>query len=208
VLGGRGATGAHPADKATTTFANNDGWHDDVSDGPVRATVAIGDRTFEAEPGYVVVTPPNFAPGLFGVLTMDDVAREAFYSAGYCTPPVRPSFANDIWPAFDRLTGNQWVNHGVFLLHGRGSPLDARDPTVVTRLADASDAARPFREAVFKLFRERETYVYTPAALPSFYGDGVDYGFPPVPPAAFDASADLIQAAAEQKRNEQGGKRL
>lgn len=192
VLGGRGATGASPADKPTTTFANNDGWHDDVSDGPVRATVTIGDRPFEAEPGYVVVTPPNFGPGLFGVLTMDDVAREAFYAAGYCTPPSRPSFANDIWPVFDRLTGNQWVNHGVFLLHGTGSPLDARDPAVVQRLADASDAARPFREAVCKLFRDPEAHVYAAAALPPFYGDGVDYGFdPPFPPSAFDASADL-----------------
>jgi hypothetical protein len=203
VLGGRGATGAHPTDKATTTFANNDGWHDDISDGPVRATVTIGDRTFEAEPGYVVVTPPNYGPGLFGVLTMDDVVREAFYAAGYCTPPDRPSFTADIWPVFDRLTGNQWVNHGVFLLHGRGSPLDARDPAVVRRLADASGEARPFREAVFKLFRDPETYIYTPAALPSFYGDGVDYGFPPVPPRAFDASADLTLTPTLQRMMKQ-----
>jgi hypothetical protein len=199
VLGGCGATGAHPADKATTTFANNDGWHDDISDGPVRATVTVGDRKFEAEPGYVVVTPPNFGPGLFGVLTMDDVAREAFYAAGYCKPPDRPSFTGDIWPVFDRLTGNQWVNHGVFLLHGRGSPLDARDVAVVQRLADDSDAGRPFREAVFKLFRNPDTYIYTPSALPSFYGDGVDYGFPPVPPSDFDASADLALTPTLQR---------
>jgi hypothetical protein len=193
VLGGRGATGAHPAEKMTTTFANNDGWHDDISDGPVRATVTIGNRTFEAEPGYVVVTPPNFGPGLFGVLTMDDVAREAFYAAGFCSPPDRPSFTDDIWPVFDRLTGNQWVNHGVFVLHGKGSPLDARDVPGVKRLADASDAARPFREAVFKLFRDPDVYEYAPAALPSFYGDGVDYGFsPPFSPGSFDVTAGLM----------------
>lgn len=191
VLGGRGSTGAHPADKATTTFANNDGWHDDVADGPVRATVAIGERTLEAEPGYVVVTPPNFGPGLFGGLTMDDVAREAFYAAGFLAPPDRPSFTNDIWPLFDRLTGNQWVNRGFFLLHGRGSPLDARDPAVVGRLGDASHAGRPFREAVFRLFRDPAAYVYSPAALPPSYGDGFDYGFPPFAPSSFDASANL-----------------
>jgi hypothetical protein len=203
VLGGRGATGAHPTDKATTTFANNDGWHDDISDGPVRATVKIGDKTFEAEPGYVVVTPPNFAPGLFGVLTMDDVVREAFYAVGYCAPPERPNFTRDIWPIFDRLTGNQWVNRGIFLLHGTGSPLDARDPEVVKRLSDASDGARSFREAVFKLFRRPNTYVYAPAAIPSFYGDGVDYGFPPVPPASYDASADLALTPTLQRLMQQ-----
>jgi hypothetical protein len=188
VLGGRGATGAFPPGTATTTFANNDGWHDDISDGPVRATVTIGDRTFEAEPGTVVVTPPNFGPGLFGVLTMDDVAREAFYAAGFCKPPEKPGFSNDIWPVFDRLTGNQWVNHGVFMLHGRGSPLDARDPEVARRLASTSSRDKPFREAVFRLFRDPGSYVYRQDKLPPFYGDGVDYAFPPLAP---DASADL-----------------
>jgi hypothetical protein len=96
------------------------------------------------EPGYVLVTLPNFGPGLFGVLTMDDVAREAFYAPGFCKPPDRPSFTNDIWPVFDRLTGNQWVNRGIFTLHGRGSPLDARDPTVVHRPADDSAAVCSF----------------------------------------------------------------
>lgn len=186
VLGGRGAAGSVPAGVSTTTFANNDGWHDDTSDGPVRATVRIGGRAFEADPGYVVVTPPNFGPGLFGVLTMDDVAREAFYAQGFLKPPSRPSFTRDIWPIFDRLTGNQWVNHGAFMLHGRGAPLDARDASVVARLADASAAAEPYRQAIFKLFRSPEAYVYAPSALPPFYGDGVDYAFGP-----YDATGDL-----------------
>jgi hypothetical protein len=201
VLGGRGATGAVPPDKPITTFANNDGWHDDISDGPVRATVTIGDRKFEAEPGYVVVTPPNFGPGLFGVLTMDDVAREAFYAASYCAPPARPSFTNDIWPIFDRLTGNQWVNHGIFVLHGAGSPIDARDSQVVSRLADPSAAARPFREAISKLFRDPAAYTYRADALPPFYGDGVDYA--PIPPNSevppTDAAADLTLTPTLQR---------
>ncbi len=175
VLGGRGATGANPPDKAASTFANNDGWHDDISDGPVRATVTIGDRVLEADPAYVAVTPPNFGPGLFGVLTMDDVAREGFYAAGFGKPPRQPGFTDDIWPIFDRLSGNQWVNHGIFMLHGRGSPLDARNPDVVKKLADASAAAKPFRQAVFKLFRDPAAIKPAPTTLPPFYGDGIDY---------------------------------
>jgi hypothetical protein len=189
VLGGRGATGTQPVGKVAPTFANNDGWHDDVADGPVRATVTIGDRIFEADPGYVVVTPPNYGPSLFGVLTMDDVAHEAFYAAGFCRPPERPSFTNDIWPIFDRLSGNQWVNHGIFLLHGHGSPLDARAPEIVKRLADPSNEAKPFRQAVFKLFRDPEAIKPSSATLPPFYGDGVDYGFGA--PLPLDTSADL-----------------
>jgi hypothetical protein len=190
VLGGRGATGANPPDKTASTFANNDGWHDDISDGPVRATVTIGGQSFEAEPGYVVVTPPNYGPGLFGVLTMDDVAHEAFYAARFLDPPARPSFTKDIWPIFDRLSGNQWVNHGIFMLHGIGSPLDARNLDVVQHLADASAGAQPFRDAVFKLFRDPDAIKNPgPLTLPPFYGDGIDYidaNFTPL-----DTSADL-----------------
>src|SRR5262252_4282952 len=41
VLGGRGRSFS-PSGDALTTFANNDGWTDDTSDGPVTATVRLG----------------------------------------------------------------------------------------------------------------------------------------------------------------------
>ena len=64
-LGGCGKSKSFQAGAKPITHANNVGWHDDVCDGPVRATVTFSDGSFkEAEPGYVVVAPPNFAPGL------------------------------------------------------------------------------------------------------------------------------------------------
>jgi hypothetical protein len=44
VLGGHGKSASHAGTRAIT-FANNDGWHDDVSDGPVTAEVKIGGKT-------------------------------------------------------------------------------------------------------------------------------------------------------------------
>src|SRR5690606_3319664 len=38
VLGGHGVSASYDGGKAVT-FANNEGWHDDVSDGPVKAEV-------------------------------------------------------------------------------------------------------------------------------------------------------------------------
>ena len=87
-LGGRGALRPSSRDMKPTTFANNDGWHDDVADGPVRATVTFpGAKPIEAEPGYVAVTPPNYAPGVSGVVTMDDVVRETFQRQGWIAAP-------------------------------------------------------------------------------------------------------------------------
>ncbi|MFJ2689442.1 LodA/GoxA family CTQ-dependent oxidase [Pseudomonas sp. NPDC087336] len=180
-LGGRGTsepklTGTHP-----TTFANNELWHDDVSDGTVRATVTIDERSFEAEPGYVTVAPPNFAPGLFGVVTMDDVLRDLFISEGMLPTPTTTSFTRDIWPIFDRMTGLGWVNHGAFVTHGMGSPLNARDPAVIARLTDASPHAADWRAAVVSLFLTPEHIGGVDhARLPQVFGDAYgedDKGF-------------------------------
>jgi hypothetical protein len=177
VFGGVGHSEPRVPGVYATTFANNDGWHDDICDGPVRARFEIDGQSFEATPAHVVVAPPNYGPGLFGVVTMDDVVRDLYIRMGWLTDPARTSFTDDVWPIFDRLTGQQWVNDGILLLAGQGTPLDARDPDTIARLADASDAGAPLRRAVLALFRPQPPRD-RPAALPPFYGDtfgdGVD----------------------------------
>ena len=175
-LGGKGAAGAFRADTRALTFANNPGWHDDLCDGPVRATVTFpGQAPIEAEPGYVSVTPPNYAPGLFGLVTMDDVVREVFYDKQWIPRPDKTSFAEDVLPIFQRLTGLQWVNHGLFIVHGFGSPLDAQDPQVIAKLNDGSAANTGWRNRVLGLFRDPNAGGTLVAdRVPQIYGDGVD----------------------------------
>jgi hypothetical protein len=178
VLGGRGASAPHRKGMKPTTFANNSGWHDDTSDGPVRAIVTFpGVKPIEAEAGYVVTTPPNYAPGVSGLVTMDDTVRETFQRQGWVAVPKTTSFTRDIWPIFNRLSGLQWVNHGLFMVHGYGSPLDARDPATIERLRDNSAGNLDWRRRVFELFRD-------PAAgpdldeprMPQVYGDAYGEG--------------------------------
>jgi len=186
VLGGKGCSAPFREGLSPLTFANNIGWHDDVADGPVRATVTFpGAAPIEAEPGYVAVTPPNFAPGLIGLITMDDAVRETFQHECWIATPTSTSFTQDIWPVFDRLTGLQWINHGLFVIHGYGSPLDARDAMTIDRLRDSSPANAPWRDAVFALFRNPNVGGSLDAAkAPQIYGDGVDtIRPPPAPPA-------------------------
>jgi hypothetical protein len=179
-LGGRGLSEPFRKDLSPLTFANNVGWHDDICDGPVRATVTFPDADpIEAKPGYVAVTPPNFAPGLFGLITMDDAVQEIFQEKRHFKHPLpvpaTTSFTRDIWPIFDRLTGLQWVNHGLFVLHGFGSPLDARDTTAIDRLRDASASNAAWRQRVFLLFRNPNLGGSIDAPkLPQIYGDGYD----------------------------------
>jgi hypothetical protein len=189
-LGGKGAAEAFRSGTRPLTFANNSGWHDDLCDGPVRAKVTFPGRpSIDAEPGYVSVTPPNYAPGVFGLVTMDDVVREVFYDKGWISPPSTTAFMEDVLPLFERLTGLQWVNQGLFILHGFGSALDAQNAQTVAKLNDASSANAAWRKAVLALFRDpNSTGTLVESQVPQIYGDGVDALFNGQP---FPASALL-----------------
>ena len=63
VFGGTGHSGPAIPGTIAVTFANNDLWYDDTSDGPVDATVRIAGREIPVTGAWVVVAPPNYAPG-------------------------------------------------------------------------------------------------------------------------------------------------
>jgi hypothetical protein len=182
-LGGRGASAPYKTGMRPDTFANNNGWHDDTADGPVRATVTFpDDRTFQAEPGYVAVAPPNYAPGLTGLVTMDDAVRETFQRERWIAAPASTSFASDVWPIFDRLTGMQWVNHGLFVVHGHGSPLDARNSATIAKLRDGSPENLDWRRRVFEIFRDPQAAgVLDEPKAPQVFGDAYGEDRPGAP---------------------------
>jgi L-Lysine epsilon oxidase N-terminal/L-lysine epsilon oxidase C-terminal domain len=183
VLGGDGRS-VSAFGQPATTFANNEGWFDDVADGPVRATVTLADgRVLAAEPAMVAVAPPNFGPGLHGVVTLHDVVYDLYLRQGWLPPSTRVSFWEQVFPIFERLVGSQWVNQGAYLLFGPGSPGDLLEPDRLARLADPGPAARAERERVFELFRQppapwdspgprAQLPPPQPAHQPPFYGDG------------------------------------
>jgi L-Lysine epsilon oxidase N-terminal/L-lysine epsilon oxidase C-terminal domain len=76
VIGGTGMASARPG-ASLTNFANNDGWFDDVSDGPVTAKLRLRDKkgrpyTVEVDGAWVLVAPPDFAPGLRPMVSLWD----------------------------------------------------------------------------------------------------------------------------------------
>lgn len=174
VLGGFGDSASYTG-KPATTFANNDGWHDDTSDGPVRATVRVGGREFEAEPAAVAVTPPNYGQGLYGPVTMYDVVYDLFCrDPKFPTEaPGRPSFWRHIFPIFERLVGNQWVNGGVNFLFGAGSPSDLTAPDLLYQLSSPAEEFKALRTSYFQWFRDPSASggPQEPEKIPPFYGD-------------------------------------
>jgi L-Lysine epsilon oxidase N-terminal/L-lysine epsilon oxidase C-terminal domain len=173
--------------KPAETFANNPGWHDDVADGPVTATVTIDKKNVPVEHAWVVVAPPDYAPGIIAVTTMWDVIRDAGWQLDPSIVPAEPSYQRDIMPIFARLGQNQWVNGGFGKLWGWGSPQNLQN--LLKSLGDKSDFSKPLREAWFSSFRNPNFATIEESAIPPVYGDGVD--FPPTNPRQWYAVTTL-----------------
>lgn len=174
VFGGAGQSGPAVPGAIAITFANNDLWYDDISDGPVEAAVLIDGRDIPVTGAWVVVAPPNYAPGIQSVVTMYDVMFEVGTMLEPELKPQRPSFTRMIYPMFERLVQNQWVNAGFLRDFGWGSPSDFLAPATLAMLADPSDAQAMLRAQVFERFRDPSYTSMEYGTLPPYYGDGVD----------------------------------
>ena len=171
-------SGFSPTNAPLTTFSDNDGWGDDICDGPVMATVRIGDRELAADPAWVIVTPPSYAPSIAtGLVTAFDSARTAWMGPD---DVGSVSFANDVLPIFSRTVDMQWVNAGYFELNGWGSPGDYLSSPLLEQLADPSAANAAFRTELLDRFRDPDYATEQPTHDPFMYGDGV--AIPPESP--------------------------
>lgn len=105
VLGGFGKSGSVDPSAGIQHFANNDTWYDDVSDGPVTATVVIGVQTFVAKGAWVIVAPTDFAPDIDTMQTLYDKILDLHW------PPAVgvPSYTNDIYPILLRASRVAWT---------------------------------------------------------------------------------------------------
>jgi hypothetical protein len=176
VLGGRGQSASRVPGTPARTFANNDGWHDDTADGPVTATVRLDDgRALEAEPAWVVVGPPNYAPGIQSVVTLYDVLFEAATKLEPDRTPPRPSFTRQIYPLLARHVQSEWVNAGFLRDFGWGSPGSFLEPSTLARLADPSPASAFIRGEVFRRFRDPAYRQQEYGELPPYYGDAIAF---------------------------------
>lgn len=177
VLGGRGVSASYDKSKAIT-FANNEAWHDDVSDGPVTATVTFRGQKLAVDPAWMIVAPPNYGPMQKSVRTMWDLMRDLAISSKKLPRPARPSFENDIRPLFERLSHLQWVNAGFAAAFGWNAPQNFTEPKWLARLSQPGDTERELRRTIANQFRvfERDSWAPTPWAW--LYGDAMN-----IPPA-------------------------
>ncbi|SMF20333.1 hypothetical protein SAMN06265365_104289 [Tistlia consotensis] len=176
-----------PTNAAITSFADNDGWHDDWCDGPVTAEVTLaGGRRLAAEPSWVACVGPNFAPEIPPISTLFDVVENLNVEQGWSQAPALPlSFRKHVYPTFRRVALMDWLTDAANLRQGWLDVGDFADPAFIDRLADPSPANKPFREQVLAQFRDPydtgpEAFKRERLKIPYMLGDGVNYDGSPL----------------------------
>jgi len=175
-----------PVGAGITSFADNNGWHDDWCDGPVSASVEIdGYDALEVEQAWVACVGPNFAPEIAPVSTLYDVIQDMNVKAGWVEPPEQVYFRRDIYPTFQRLGLMKWLTEAALLREGWLDVGDFTDPAYIAQLADPSPANRPLRMAVFEQIRNPyntsdAAYLEERLKMPYMMGHGVNYNGSPL----------------------------
>src|SRR6266404_3223557 len=172
VLGGRGVSASSDGSWAIT-FANNEGWFDDVSDGPVTANVSLNGKALDVTPAWVVVAPPNYGPQRKSVRTMWDLMRDVAVQKLKLPAPPRPSFIQDVLPIFQRLAGLQWVNAGFAAGFGWQGEFDLTSSDALSRLSSTSADYAQLRQTIANAFRRFDIDSWSPKPWPWMYGDAM-----------------------------------
>jgi hypothetical protein len=193
VLGGHGDSASLPDDNPLAHYANNDGWHDDTSDGPIVAEVQLRDGAqLEVRGGaWVLVAPPHFSPHTTNIVSLYDVMLESSleHRLEWNTAElgVKPSvddpvsFERDVLPFLTRLTRYQWVSLRAHRGHASGKRGDFLDPDTLEILASPEEARKPesLHQRIFARIR-------TPLIHPLTVGLGTGEPLDPRSQAALD----------------------
>lgn len=155
VLGGHGDSASLLEDNPLAHYANNDGWHDDTSDGPVVAEVELrdGTRLDVVDGAWVLVTPPHYSPYTTSVVSLYDVMLEAALEHRLLWEAaelgVKPSleepvsFERDVLPFLTRMARYQWTSQRAHRGHASRKRGDFLDAETLKILASPDEARKP-----------------------------------------------------------------
>jgi len=139
-----------PTNSLIDSFYSNPGWHDDTADGSVQARIhrANGQVIDAIAPSWVIITTPDYAPGISGVVTLYDVLTQVSIDHFNVPAITRPSFTDDVYPLLLRAHNLKWVNE-----NSEWTDVNTDWPA----LADDSSAAANIRAHNAKQVRDIET---------------------------------------------------
>ncbi len=154
VLGGAGMSDSvtNPVSPIVSSY-NNDGWYDDTADGPVTAKIElVNGTTLAAEPAWVIVAPPNFAPSITNLVSLYQRVNETL-ELGIAASDTPVSYRRDVRPLLARLALYSWVNKNAMRGHGPGKPGDFLAPYSEALLTAKTPEAHFRRQQIVERLR-------------------------------------------------------
>lgn len=201
VIGAEGICSKQPAAAPIGDYANNDGWFDDTSDGPVTATLRLKkvDGTtaqVDVSGAWVMVAPPDFAPDCLPMVSLYQLlvdtalrglpipANEALYSTGELSR--FPAMAKDLSaggmsfasykPSFDLdiLPILRAANHSTWVFQQARHAhvtVGSQDPKAMWSMLSDPGASDALRKMLFGRLRQPGTAGASPQDMPRLLGD-------------------------------------
>lgn len=168
-LGGHGKAGSWVQPNSAVNFGNNDGWWDDVSDGPVHAELTLDGREIPVSSAWVACTPPKPAPDVKSIVSLYDLIYDTYVNSSYggygfnnfLTLPAKILFTRDILPTLQKFYQQQWVNRGFATEFGWKAPHDFFQPDYFEQLHSTDEVYREVRNRVFQSFRNPDPDFFT-----------------------------------------------
>jgi hypothetical protein len=197
VLGGYGESNFRPNGDAKPDlkeYANNDNWFDDTGDGSVKARIKlVSGETIDADPAWVMVGPPDFAPATGNVVTLFDTIWDVAVrnldvppavntamwdrfleqksiwksNGGVSLKGYKPSFTNEIYPLLKNALGARDV-------HKSGideNPYHTRMLRDYATMCADSQAGIGLRKGIFKWIRDPDNKTIDWENMPRGLGD-------------------------------------
>jgi len=197
ILGGHGQSQSLPQ-SPLENFADNDGWCDDVADGPVRATVRLHDSAapIAADSAWVIVAPPDFAPPIENVVTLYDAVYNVmtrFDPQLAVSDAATVSFTKDIYPILRRVSQLHWVSRVARTGHGEGTRLHFISRGL-NRLSSNNPQDAGARIRIFQALRKPQALRTQP--------DDVGGGMPKLPPLAEEKAPGAALTETQYQRME------
>ncbi|WP_299997092.1 LodA/GoxA family CTQ-dependent oxidase [uncultured Cedecea sp.] len=196
VLGGHGISGSPSGAPLLLTdasgreinFNNSVDWYDDTSDGPVSAKVIFKGKNIPVVDAWVVIGPPDYAPGIVAFRSMYDMIKHSTLE-----PEQDTSYTNDIVPLLFNLSNLQWVNVGFARVFGEDGlfPIDSE---LIKTLAKADSYFERFE--IFERFRAPDDHRLEGGdkmKWPQLYGDVFEGQLKEEPGALLPVSAESYE---------------
>jgi hypothetical protein len=167
VVGGDGSS-LSPTGQPIKNFADNDGWFDTISDGVIQASFTpTGGAPTDALASWVIVAPPDYAPGVTNLVTLYDVLVDTAIKRSVRKPPQTVVFSRHIRPILERAMAYQWVNRAARVgyadtesgAHSSGGPGDFA--AIMAQLGDPA-APNTARKRIFNFLRDPDSPAHGP----------------------------------------------